>query len=264
MGTTAGGQPTRARRWLRRVRPRLRDVRRVRSGPGAGLKVGSRRASADYARGGNELPVQQALVDNLSPGGVCYDIGSNVGFFALLAAREVGPEGRVYAFEPVPDNVAELVANARRNRLHNVDAICAAVGEAQGELDLLLSAHPGGATCSSADVPKDLTGVLRTEVVTIDALVDTGRLLRPDVIKLDVEGYELQALRGMANTLARHRPVIVLEIDGADERVLRSKRDAVYGWLHDAGYDVDVLPASYSDTAWCVEHAVAAPRGPRT
>ena len=237
-------------------------TRRISAGPGAGLRIGAAAASADYSLGTNELPVQVALVDALGPGDVFLDVGANVGFFSLLAARLVGPGGGVYAIEPVPTNVRHIEANVRRNAFENVFVIeAAATGEA-GTATLLLAKHPGGAAIASAGPPPDPAGELQVRTVSIDGLVASGQIPAPNVVKIDVEGAELDVLAGMGITLREHRPVLVCEVDGRDGATVDAKRLEVEGALEAAGYDIERLQRSYSSTDWQVEHIVALPRSP--
>lgn len=232
---------------------------RVRGGVGRGLRISLRNASGDYARGDNELPVQRAVVDHLRPGGVFYDIGSNIGFFALIAARAVGPSGHVYAFEPVPENAACIRANARANHLDTITVIGEAAGAESGTAELWLVPHPGGATLSAGDAGSDATSRLEVRTVAVDELVGAGRLRPPTVVKIDVEGAEAAVLDGMAETIAAHRPVLVVEVDDADAAVAQRKYDALAARVSQAGYRVEQLARSYTETDWNVLHFAAVP-----
>lgn len=232
---------------------------RVRAGPGMGLRIGRGEASADYRHGTNELPVQVAIVDALRADGVFFDIGANVGFFSLLAARAVGSRGVVHAFEPVHANAARIGANARYNRLGNVVVHEVAVTDASGTVTLVLAAHPGGAAVASAGAPPDAVGSVEVPAVTVDELVLHGSVRAPSVVKIDVEGAEAAVLRGMAGTLEQYRPVVVCEVDAADADVLAAKRIAVSGLLVAAGYDVEDLEPSYAGGEWQVTHLLARP-----
>jgi FkbM family methyltransferase len=246
---------------LRRLSRRLaaRRAPKVRSGPGRGLRIGRAEASADYSHGTNELAVQTALADVLRPGDVFFDVGANVGFFAMLAARIVGPTGSALAFEPVPANVAQVRANARRNQLDNVTVFELAVGAADGTATLSLAAHPGGAALASAAPPPDPIGSIVVAVASIDALLAAGRVPPPDVVKIDVEGAEEDVLRGMATTLQEHRPVVLCEIDDRTQSALADKRLATAGRLEQAGYEIRWLDPSYDGNEWLVEHFIATP-----
>ncbi|MGE3619305.1 MAG: FkbM family methyltransferase [Acidimicrobiia bacterium] len=240
-------------------RLRARRAPRVQGGPGRGLRIGRAEASADYRAGTNELAVQTALADVLRPGMDFLDVGANVGFFTMLAARIVGPAGRAVAIEPVPANVAQVRANARRNRLSNVEVLEMAAGDAVGTTTLVLAAHPGGAAIASAGDPPDATGTIDVEVTTVDALVAAGRIPAPAVVKVDVEGAEAAVLRGMAATLAEHRPVVLVEIDHGDRDGLSAKRVENVALLEAAGYQIRWLDPSYDEADWLVEHFVATP-----
>lgn len=231
----------------------------VRGGVAQGLRISLRQASADYSDGTNELPVQQAIVDHLVPGGVFYDVGSNVGFFSLLAARHVGAEGRVFAFEPLPINARCIRANAALNGLDNVIVVPAAVGATAGTEPLYVTTHPGGATLSGADCPPDVTGTIEVPVTTIDEFVRRGEGLPPSLVKIDVEGVELDVVRGMTETLTSTRPTVLCELDdvrteGVEEKVARF-RAAVEPY----GYRFRTLESSYANAEWHVAHIVATP-----
>jgi FkbM family methyltransferase len=239
---------------------RWRPARRVRGGVGRGLRIGRSQASADYASGTNELPVQRAVADSLRPGAVFVDIGANVGFFSLIAARVVGDGGRVVALEPVPENVAAIRANARRNRLR-VDVLEVAAGATNGPTSLVLTRHPGGAVLASADAPPDATGRIEVEGATVDDLVAAGRLPRPSVVKIDVEGAEEAVLQGMTETLTSVGPTLIVEVDGPDDAALARRRAGIVARLDDAGYEVSDLEPSYPGMAWKVAHLLARPAG---
>jgi len=230
-------------------------------GPGLGLHFDPGPSNPDYASGNNELPVQQALVDHLRAGSVFYDIGANVGFLTVLAARLVGQQGKVYAFEPVPSNAAYVRRNAEANHFEQVHVIEKAASNASGTGVLNLAKYSGGAALALANVeaPPDADGTLQVEIVTIDGLIDQGVLRPPDVVKIDVEGAELEVLMGMEATLKQYRPVVIVELDGANASSLQRKQSTNEQWLSSHGYRVKELPDSYPGSDWLVKHIVATP-----
>ncbi len=231
----------------------------VRGGMGRDLRISLRQASADYSTGTNELPVQRAIVENLAPGDVFYDVGSNVGFFALIAARQVGDRGHVYAFEPVPVNARCIRANAARNRFGHLEVVESAVGAVPGTARLFVTDHPGGATLSGSDAPPDVTGAIDVAVTTIDDVVRDGRALPPSFVKIDVEGVELDVLAGMRETLERARPVLLCELDDAQVEGLKAKLAEFRAALDPHGYVIRELEPSYAGSSWNVVHLLAAP-----
>ena len=232
----------------------------ITGGVGRGLKINLRNASADYVSGTNELPVQTAIRDHLRPGDVFYDIGSNVGFFALIAARLVGPAGQVYAFEPVPDNAECIRLNAARNGFDHLTVLPVAVGAGATTGRLLTTSHPGGATLSVADAADDVIGSIDVDVVSIDDLIDEGRLAPPTLVKIDVEGVELEVVEGMARTMGAAAPVVLCELDDATAEGVDRKLGLLRSALDAHGYGVAVLDSSYGDAQWNVVHTVCTPR----
>lgn len=245
-GTTLGG---------------VRESRQVevRGGPGGGLLLDLAGASADYENGLNELAVQQAVVDSLRPGDVFVDVGANIGFFSLLAARAVGPRGKVIAVEAVTELAAAVRANAARNGFDQIEVIEAAASDVVGEVELMLARHPGGATISPADTPPDLIGRRTVRTITLDGLFADRDLPHPTMVKIDVEGAEFPVLDGMSELLLTHRPVVLCELDSSDRSVLDSKVLSFRERLTGSGYEVRDLSPSYAGADWHVYHGLALP-----
>jgi FkbM family methyltransferase len=243
---------------------RGRNTQRIRAGVGKGLVIGRNRASADYSDGMNELPVQEAIAANLGPGEVFVDVGANVGFFSLLAARIVGPSGQVFALEPVPENIEAIRDNARRNRFDNITIVPAAASDKVGSATLTLTEHPGGAALSSAGAPPDAMGEIDVESVTIDSLVGDGRIRPPSLVKIDVEGAEEPVLSGMRSTLEADAPRLIVEVDGPDDETLQVKRSGIVALLEEAGYEAEELAPGYpAGMAWRVAHLLCRHRSDR-
>jgi FkbM family methyltransferase len=228
-------------------------------GPGKGLRFDPGSSNADYASGKNELPVQQAMADHLRAGSVFFDIGANVGFLTVLGARLVGPKGKVYAFEPVASNADYVRRNCRVNSLSQVQVLETAVSNHCGRGQLNLATYSGGAALASVDAPPDPAGTQPVDLVTIDAAVERDGLAPPHVVKIDVEGAELEVLQGMAATAARHRPVVIVEVDAGEPELLHRKQADCEQWLRQHGYHVRELPDSYVGARWLVKHIIGTP-----
>lgn len=146
------------------------------------------------------------------PGQWVIDVGANVGAHTLFFARQVGPSGRVYAFEPQRVVFQMLCANLASNGVLNAWCFPQAVGKAAGiaivpSLDYASANNFGGVSLE----PRDAAGE-PVAVVTIDSL----QLPRCDFIKVDVEGMEAEVLRGAAETIVRFQPVLYVENDRAE------------------------------------------------
>lgn len=157
-----------------------------------------------------ELDLLRAL---LRPGGTMLDLGAHVGTYALHAARAVGASGAVVAFEPVPTNAARLRENVALNGFTQVEVIEAAVSDAAGRATFSAVDVAGESGWGSLVIDaSDVTRALDVEVVTLDAFAAARGLARVDLIKLDIQGSELQALRGAEQMLRTSRPAILCEI----------------------------------------------------
>jgi FkbM family methyltransferase len=195
-----------------------RGILRVPQGRGQGLILDmsyipiSHAHAGALASGNLEFSVQEALVRHLGPGDVVYDIGANLGFFSLVAARLVGGEGRVYAFEPAPENAEAIRRNAELNLIENVTVVPSAVASRHGAARLQIVDDQSWSRLEEFGEHPGTERVLEVETVTIDELVESGELPPPTLVKIDVEGAEVAVLEGMRATIENHRPAIVCEL----------------------------------------------------
>ena len=173
--------------------------------------------------GGHET---RLLRRHITPGMTVLDLGANIGFYTVFLSRLVGEHGRVFAFEPEPSLFACLERNCLVNAAGNVRLHRAAVGAESGTATISRSAVNSGDTRVWGTGHGDAASV---RVVTVDeALGD----VRPDFIKMDVQGYELKALRGMTRILANTpRLMIYLEFWPFGLRSVGDAPSALLDWL---------------------------------
>lgn len=188
----------------------------VPSGRGQGLRFQLRHLPIDHAHFGSithgllEVPVQEALARHLAPGGVLYDVGANVGFFSLLGARLAGPDGHVYAFEPVAESADAIAEHAALNGIDNVTVIAKAVSSRAGRANLQLVDDRSWSKLEDYGEHPGAERTVEVDTVAIDGLgIDP-----PTIVKVDVEGAELAVLEGMSATIERHKPAVVCELHG--------------------------------------------------
>jgi FkbM family methyltransferase len=194
-----------------------------------------------YWLGIYELPLQEAIVGELKSGDVFYDIGANAGFFSLLASKYVGPRGRVYAFEPLPDNINAISANFRINSIETCELVEAAVTNRNGTIEFYK-----GADSSMASIfnNKDKTGSFSVSAITLDDFVQDHR--PPNMIKMDIEGAELLALQGGEKLLTQsERPRLLIELHG------KETGNKVIQYLKSLGYTV--LTLNHTPVTNCVD-----------
>jgi FkbM family methyltransferase len=203
-----------------RVVPRERPVR-ILGGPLRRWRWVPAAASHGCWLGVFERAEQDVFARTVKSGDVVYDLGANVGFYTLLAAKLAGPTGHVVAFEPVPRNLGYLRRHLALNECENVTVVPAAVSDRSG-------------TSRFRDGPEHTVGSLTTSdgyevnVVTLDAF--DGPL--PRIIKIDVEGAEGDVLRGASRVLREARPIVLLSTHST------ALRHECIGILTEAGYGV--------------------------
>jgi FkbM family methyltransferase len=189
-------------------------------GVGAGLRFNAANSAMSFLMGTHDPISQGALKMLLKPGMTFFDIGANVGFFSVIAARLVGPGGRVVAFEPLPSNARALAHNALLNGLRNVAVRQEALAATDGEATFLLSTEPTWGKLSGAGKPPDQQdGETTVAVRRLDGVIERDRLSAPDVMKIDVEGAEVDLLAGAERTLRERRPVILMELHGTNRDI---------------------------------------------
>lgn len=142
------------------------------------------------------------------PGATVVDVGANIGYNTVYASRRVGPAGRVVAVEPAADNLRILRDNLAVNALDNVVVHAVAAGRAREVRDLFLRGDVSAVNSLFAEsVYAAVTGIEKVSVVPLDDLVEGDA----DLVKMDVEGAELDALAGMARLLRNPRMQLIVE-----------------------------------------------------
>lgn len=147
------------------------------------------------------------------PGSIVLDIGANIGTYSLLFGRWTGAKGQVFAFEPASESFAALTQHITLNGLQNVIApIRDAISDRVGTMHFFASSTRGTnrLISTSESHPSLPTEEIRT--LTIDEFC-ASRDLKPDVIKIDIEGFELAALRGAEKTLRARRSELTLFVE---------------------------------------------------
>ena len=156
------------------------------------------RKTFSIVAGDYEGEVHRRLMGEVRVGDVVWDVGANVGLYTELFAEKAGPGGAVVAIEPTPASADRCRAIAAK--YPNVTVVQAAISDTPGEATFTLEADPTSTTNRMGAAGATDSNTIRVEVLTGDALV--GRMGRPpNVIKLDIEGFEIEALRGMARVL---------------------------------------------------------------
>jgi FkbM family methyltransferase len=170
------------------------------------------------------------LAELLKPGDTFIDVGAHIGWFTTIASRRVGQSGQVIAVEPYPQNASALRTNLELNECQNVRVIDAALGSREGKLTLSKGSSSGGVTALEWTTRK---GLIEVPMSTLDGLaadIDAVAL-----IKIDVEGWEADVLKGASNTLSRTKYVLI-EINETSLTKAKSSADQLVEALRSAGF----------------------------
>lgn len=182
-----------------------------------------------------DQPIKDLMTAVLRPGDQFLDLGANIGYFTLLASQLVGPAGTVVAVEPSIRALRKLTNHVWLNECSNVLIVSCAAGaeRCQTRISLATESNIGGSALANASTPPQ-----RSEpvwVAPIDELLG-GLSFHPKLIKIDVEGYELAALKGVRRLLEADRPLIVCEITEGFLRRFGHSATELVRYLNDLGY----------------------------
>jgi FkbM family methyltransferase len=185
----------------------------------------------------NEFSVLQKV---LRPGMTFVDVGANMGLYSLFAAKKVTAQGRVLAIEPSSREYEILSRNIKRNHLANIRALNIAASDRQGAAELLVAPlkNAGHNTLGEFGYGTALERKERVPTERLDDIVRQEGLERVDVIKMDVEGAEMLALRGAADTLRRFQPLLLLEVSDRTLQHQGSSSRKLLNFLAAEGYQL--------------------------
>ena len=174
------------------------------------------------------------LASNIQSGSVFYDLGAHWGYFSLLASKLVGDKGRVYAFEPMPRNFRHLQKNLEINSTQQIELFNLAVSEKIGKVRFSNTDD----SFANTYVTNSSGNLLEICAINLDSFIEKEGILPPDFIKIDVEGAELDVLKGAKETIVHFRPKIHLSthdvhVPGIDNECRK--------WMKEVGYRMEKL-----------------------
>jgi FkbM family methyltransferase len=205
------------------------------------LRLGDKLSPAEthYWLGFNELHVQRMFVKVIKKGFITYDIGAYIGFYSLLTGRLSGPCGKVYAFEPLPNNIERLKLHILLNNMQDrIFCIPKAVTDKTGRAICHYLGYDDMSRFVNIDYSEEghLTKEsLVAETISLDEFVFHQGYPAANLIKIDVEGAELKVLLGARRLLEEFKPVIICELHSTELAV------QVYEELARLGYRLEDL-----------------------
>jgi FkbM family methyltransferase len=192
-------------------------IRTILMGPCKGLRY---RIFPGYGlsplRGGWEPEAQALMVKYIRKSSIVYDVGANYGIHTLLMAR-LASEGRVYAFEPMPQIFRCLQENVDLNQFTNVTFVPLALSDRTGRARFVVGHHAGAGHIENVDATQGST--LSLDTITLDEFVYDHGNSAPTFMKIDVEGAESMVLLGATQVLHNAKPIILLDLHNPSEDV---------------------------------------------
>ena len=180
-----------------------------------------------YERGVYELGTVTVLQDFLKQGDTFVDVGANIGWLSLVGAKKVGDKGKVLAFEPVPSTFKILNSNKDINHFNQIKLHQFALGNNEQEVTIYPETeNRGGASILNHQSDKGI----EIEVKRLDDLQLKSKV---NVIKIDVEGFELDVLKGASDTIIKDKPKLIIE--HSIDRNNTAEQYEIYNWLVDLG-----------------------------
>lgn len=182
--------------------------------------VGQRIALEKYEPYETELILRQA--QNKS---IIVDVGANIGYYTVLLAKKVGKKGKVFAFEPDAINFEILEKNIKANKLENVVAVKAAVGNKTGKLELYRSKENYGdhrLYGKKAEIKEEV------EIVKLDEFLKNQKV---DLIKIDTQGWEPEVIEGAKKIIEENKPIIFMEYSPASYKMAKLNGDKMMEFL---------------------------------
>jgi FkbM family methyltransferase len=211
------------------------------SGLVAGLK---RRGGFGFLPLKKALTREQIFLKGLDfKGKTVYDVGGYIGLVTLFFAREVGQAGYVITFEPNLQNYKAILDHVNLNGFSHVRVIPMGLGSKRETLKFVVTGPARGTAAPATQIrhlPQKDTQTFQIEVDTLDNQIVVNSLPQPDFVKIDVEGLEIEVLRGMEQTISNYRPTIFLELHGTAEREVVAFLLSHHYKVHQVEDDIDI------------------------
>lgn len=211
------------------------------------LRLDEHMQSFIFWRGGYNRDLAMVLDRILRPGMTVIDAGANIGEITLLAAKRVAPDGAVVAFEPVPEIADSLAANLAANGFAHAIVKRMALSDSEGKMPIYRASEPirdgtfndGLGSLFVDDGDQKEAGTI--PVSTLDREVVELGLDKVDLIKMDIEGAELPALRGAESLLRRDHPVLIVEVQEETARAAGYTTADIFAFLTRLGYRFETI-----------------------
>jgi FkbM family methyltransferase len=201
----------------------------------------------DYYEAANYNFLQQQL----KPGMKVVDIGAHIGLFSACSSQLTGTQGKTICFEPTPGTFSILKKTLRLNHCDNVIAVQAAVADKEGKATFYIS-HTAGCNSNSLvmNKPEKELSAYDVILVTLDS-ISAQYSFKPDLIKIDAEGAELDVLKGGYKTMHNHKPVLILSLHPHFIQQKGDSLEAIWDVLQSHNYKIELEEKTLTKESFC-------------
>lgn len=167
--------------------------------------------------GGWEPEAVKVFLKILKPNQIIFDLGANTGIHSMLFSKLVGDSGKVFAFEPIEENIEEIEKVKELNNINNIFVINKAISDYCGTSQFMIASHHKQGSLLTQNNSENVQ-TREVTVATLDSLIQKG-LEKPDFIKIDIEGAEANALAGFAKTITDCYPSLAIDLHNPEQDV---------------------------------------------
>lgn len=177
------------------------------------------------------------MIKELKENMVCVDLGSNIGYYAVIESNIIGESGKIFAIEPSPVNFPILRLNLENQKKNNFLAYNIAIGDKNEDMEFIISTKSNWSkirmnneNINSADK------IIKIPVKTLDSFVIENNITKIDILRMDVEGFEYNIILGANNVLEKYKPKIFVEIHKM--YLGKEKTCEIFNDLKNKGYEI--------------------------
>lgn len=217
-------------------------------------------AQLALAQYGVTEPLTMKLITKiLNKGDTFIDVGAHVGFVSLAARQAIGESGRVIAIEPQPYNCERLLRNWELNNFTNLELHVAAAGDQQKFVQLPQQLPTDKSRLSLClPMPSALDLNFCVPMRTLESIINESSISSVRLLKIDVEGFELQVLQGLAKAIDKVDFIVFEALNGVEDR---EANERVCNWLDNRGFRImDIRENDWSNDYPIVENNLFATR----
>jgi FkbM family methyltransferase len=195
----------------------------------------------------------QFLKENCHPGNIVLDIGAHIGVFAVAAAKYVGYNGKVFAFEPTPGTNKLLTKTIQFNKLEKVIfPRSEAIGMVTGKTNFFISDLEGyNSNTLISYIDDRVMHSVEINVITVDGFVEEMKIDKINFLKIDAEGAELDVMKGAIKTFQHHRPITILAIHPDPILAKGDRLEDIYDLLLQLNYNISYNYKPISKDDFC-------------